>query len=252
MEIIAVINQKGGVGKTTTALNVGAALARKGYKVLLIDTDAQGNLTTSAGLIIEDEAPTVYEVLKDTVNINAAIRTKRGAYDILPADIRLSGADIELSGIPGRELLLKEAVATLKKAYDYVLIDCPPNLSIITLMALTACDSVVIPVQAHYLALQGMAQLVNTINLVKKRMNASIKIGGIVITMYDGRRTLDKEVVDNIRAAFPDKVFNTFIGNNIALAEAPAGGKDIYEYSPTSKGAQQYAELTEEIIKRSL
>lgn len=252
MKTISIINQKGGVGKTTTALNVGAALALKGYKVLLIDTDAQGNLTTSAGLIIEDEAPTVYEVLKETANINAAIRTKSGAYDVLPADIRLSGADIELSGIAGRELLLKEAIADLKKSYDYILIDCPPNLSIITLMALTACDSVVIPVQAHYLALNGMAQLVNTINLVKKRMNASIKIGGIVITMYDGRRTLDKEVVDNIRAAFPDKVFNTFIGNNIALAEAPASGKDIYEYSPNSKGAQQYAELTEEIIKRSL
>ena len=250
MKILAFINQKGGSGKTTTALNVGAALSRKGKKVLLIDTDPQGNLTTSAGLEPTAEEPTLYEVLKGSVNINDAIKHKAGAYDVLPTDIRQSGADIELSSVVGRELLIKEALASLKTAYDYVLIDCPPSLSIITLMALTACNSVIIPVQAQYLALNGMAQLIDTIELVKKRMNPAIEIGGVVITMYDGRKTLDKGVVDNIAAAFPDKVFKTLISNNVALAEAPAFGNDIYEYKPDAKGAQQYEQLTNEIIER--
>lgn len=253
MSVIAFINQKGGTGKTTTTLSVGAALARDGYKVLLIDIDPQGNLTTSAGLKeLADNDPTVYEVLKGDADINDAIKCKAGAYDILPTDIRQSGADIELASVPGRELLLKEAIETLKGNYDYILIDCPPSLSIITLMGLTACNSVIIPVQAQYLALNGMAQLIHTIELVKKRMNPHIEIGGVVITMYDNRKTLDKEILENVRAAFPDKVFNTLISNNVSLAEAPAFGMDIYEYKPDSKGAQQYEALTDEIIERKL
>lgn len=251
MKTIAFINQKGGTGKTTTTLSVGAALARDGYKVLLIDIDPQGNLTTSAGLKeLGDNEPTVYEVLKGEASINAAIKHKTGAYDILPTDIRQSGADIELASVPGRELLLKEALEELKTAYDYVLIDCPPSLSIITLMGLTACNGVIIPVQAQYLALQGMAQLVHTIELVKKRMNPQIEIAGVVLTMYDGRKTLDKEILESVSAAFPDKVFKTLISNNVSLAEAPAFGMDIYEYKPDSKGAQLYEELTDEIIER--
>lgn len=250
MKTIAFINQKGGTGKTTTTLSVGAALSRLGLTVLLVDIDPQGNLTTSAGLKeVPASDPTVLEVLKGLANINDAIKHKTGMYDILPTDIRQSGADLELASVPGRELLLKEALDSLNKEYDYILIDCPPSLSIITLMALTACDSVIIPVQAQYLALNGMAQLMDTIQLVKKRMNPDIKIGGVVLTMYDNRKTLDREVLENIQKAFPNNTFKTCISNNVSLAEAPAFGMDIYEYKPDSKGAQQYTELTQEIIK---
>lgn len=248
-KILAVINQKGGSGKTTTTLNAGAALARKGYKVLLIDTDPQGNLTSSAGQEVDANTPTLYEMLKGKADINEIIRHKP-AYDVLPTDIRQSGADIELAGVVGREVLLKEAIEKLKSPYDYILIDCPPSLSIITLMGLTACTDVIIPVQAQYLALNGMAQLLETIELVKKRMNPNIKIGGALVTMYDNRKTLDKEILESVRAAFPKKLFKTTISNNVALAEAPAFGKDIYEYKPDCKGAQQYEELADEIIRR--
>ena len=249
MKKIAFINQKGGVGKTTSALNVGAALARDGYKVLLIDIDPQGNLTTSAGLVeLAEDEPTVYEVLKGS-DINKAVKTKKGAYDILPTDIRLSGADIELSAVAGRDYILKEAIEALNKQYDYILIDCPPSLSVITLMGLTAADGVIIPVQAQYLALKGMAQLLNTINLVKRRMNPGLEITGVLLTMYDNRKNLDREVLENVKKAFPSKVFNTTISNSVTLAEAPAFGKDIYEYKPDSKSAQQYEQLTDEIIQ---
>lgn len=249
MKILAFINQKGGTGKTTTALNVGAALARKGYKVLLIDADAQGNLTTCAGYQIEDSDQTLYEILKGQADINDTIKAG-AAYDVIPTDIRLSAADLELAGVAGRELLLKEAIAELKRPYDFILIDCPPSLSIIPLMALAACDKVIIPVQAAYLPLNGLAQLTDTIALVKKRLNKGIEIGGIVVTMYS-RKNLAAEVAESIREAFPDKIFNTTIPDNVALAEAPAAGKDIFEYQPTSKGAAAYAALAEEIIKRA-
>lgn len=249
MKIISFCNQKGGVGKTTTALNVGAALALKGYKILIIDLDAQGSLTTSAGVNIEDNDPTIYEVLKGVKNINEAIIHKAN-YDILPADIRFSAAELELSNVPGREKLLKEAIDDLKTAYDYILIDCAPSLSVITLMGLTACSKVIIPVQAHFLALNGMAALIDTIKLVKKRMNDNLEIGGVVLTMYDNRRLLAREVKESIETAYKDKLFNTRISNNTSLAEAPASGKDIYEYAPKSKGAETYIALTDEIIER--
>ena len=244
------INQKGGVGKTTSCLNVGAALAKKGYKVLLVDTDAQGSLTQSAGVQISDEAPTVLEVLRGAADINAAI-VERGRYCILPADIRLSGADLELNNVIGRERLLQEALAKLNRPFDYILIDCPPTLSLITVMSLAAADKVIIPIQAHYLALNGCAQLLDTIKLVKARINTGLEIGGVIVTMYDSRKNLANEVADNIRAAFPAKVFNNFIPDNVSLAEAPAFGRDIFEYKPDSKGAQQYEALTEEIITRT-
>ena len=244
------INQKGGVGKTTSCLNVGAALAKKGYKVLLVDTDAQGSLTQSAGVQISDEAPTVLEVLKGAADINAAI-VERGRYCILPADIRLSGADLELNNVIGRERLLQEALAKLNRPFDYILIDCPPTLSLITVMSLAAADKVIIPIQAHYLALNGCAQLLDTIKLVKARINTGLEIGGVIVTMYDSRKNLANEVADNIRAAFPAKVFNNFIPDNVSLAEAPAFGRDIFEYKPDSKGAQQYKALTDEIITRT-
>ena len=237
--IISLVNQKGGVGKTATALSVGASLASKGRRVLLIDTDPQGSLTTSAGVELGESEPTVYEVLQGEADINDAVKSA-GAYDVIPADINLSGADIALASVAGRDFLLKEAIAGLKTAYDYIIIDCPPSLSILTLMNLTASNAVIIPV----------AQLLDTINLVKKRLNPELDILGAVVTMYDRRKNLDNEILESIRETFPGKTFNTTISTNVALAEAPAFGKDIYSYKPASKGATQYEELTKEIIER--
>lgn len=249
MKTIAFVNQKGGVGKTTSCLSVGAALARSGKRVLLIDADPQGNLTISAGVKIGDNEPTIYEVLKGSASINDAI--KDGKYDLIPADIMLSGADIELSAVPGREMILKEAVSQLDRQYDYILIDCPPALNVITLMALTAANSLIVPVQAHYLALNGVAQLQDTIELVKKRMNPQLEIMGVIVTQYDKRKILNREVYDSLTAAFPGKIFQTTITNSIALAEAPSFGEDIFSYNPSSKAAAQYSEIADEILKRS-
>lgn len=250
-QIIAFVNQKGGVGKTTSCLNIGASLSMKGKRVLLIDADPQGNLTISAGIRLEENDPTVYDVLKGNSAISETIQHKPGAeYDILPADIMLSGADLELGSVPGREMILKECIASLENHYDFVLIDCPPSLNVITLMALTAATGVVIPVQAHFLALNGVAQLLETINLVQKRMNHALKIDGVIVTLYDQRKILNKEVFENLNAAFPEKVFKTTIGNSISLAEAPSAGMDIFQYKPGSKAAAQYDALTRELIER--
>lgn len=251
MHVYALVNQKGGVGKTTTALNVGAGLAEQGKAVLLIDADQSGNLSKSAGIELTDDTPTLYEVLKGTADINKAVQGAQGGkYDVLPADNMLSGADVELATVPGREMLLKEAIAQLTKPYDYVLIDCPPSLNTISLMALTAAGGVIVPVQAHYLALDGIAQLTETIGLVRKRMNPQLEICGVLVTLYDARKLLNKDVLDSLTAAFPGKVYATTISNNIALAEAPSYGKDIFSYKPKSKGADQYKALVNEILER--
>lgn len=251
MAIITFVNQKGGVGKTTSCLNVGAGLSRKGKRVLLIDTDPQGNLTISAGVKLKDGEPTIYEVLKGSADINGVIRQQPGGgYDIIPADIMLSGADIELSSVPGREMILKEAIAQLRTAYDYILIDCPPSLSIITLMGLTASNSVIVPVQSHYLALNGIAQLMDTVKLVKKRMNPQLEVGGVIVTQYDNRLILHKEVLQSLQAAFPGKVFKTMISNSVTLAEAPSFGQDIFQYKPSCKAAEQYKALVGELLEK--
>ena len=250
MKIIAIINQKGGTGKTTTSLNVGAAIARHGKKVLLVDAAAQGNLTTSAGLQVAETDVTLYEVLKGSAPIGAAVRRVHDAYDLVPTDIRLSAADMELAGVPGREFLLQEALSPLRDRYDYVVIDCPPSLSIIPLMALAAASDVIIPVQAQYLPLNGLSQLLDTIDLVRRRINRELKIGGVILTMYDGRKNLASEVMESVRQKFPDELFATTIPENVALAEAPAAGQDIFAYAPNSKGAAAYAALTDEILKR--
>lgn len=251
--IIAFVNQKGGVGKTTTALNVGAGLALAGKSVLLIDTDPSGNLTKSAGVRLSDDALTLYEVLKGKADINDATQPAQGgSYDILPADSMLSGVDVELSNVPGREMLLKESIAQLSKPYDYILIDCPPSLNTISIMGLTAAQGVIVPVQAHYLALDGMAQLLETIDLVRRRMNPQIEIVGVVATLYDARKLLNKDVLDSLTTAFPGKVYKTTISNNIALAEAPSYGKDIFAYKPKCKGADQYRALVSEIMERGV
>ena len=250
MKVISFVNQKGGVAKTTSAVNVGVSLADQGRKVLLIDLDAQGSLSISTGLreIGSDEL-TTYEVLKGR-DIREAVRTLSDDLSVLPTDIRLSGAEIELSSVPGREFLLREALSAFEGFFDYVLIDCPPSLGILTLIALTASDGVIVPVKADFLALNGMSQLVDVINVVKRRMNPALEIVGVIATFYNARRNLDQQIVAQIEQFFPGKLFETKISQNTALAEAPANGTNIFDYDAKSKGAQQYKALAEELIER--
>lgn len=251
MKILSFVNQKGGVAKTTSCLNIGAALAIAGKKVLLVDLDPQGSLSKCAGFKDLQNDLTTYEVLKGK-DINQAIKTKNttNPYDVLPSDIRMSGAEIELVSVPGRDTLLKEALSNLQKKYDYVLIDCSPSLNILTLMALTASTGLIIPVAAQYMPLDGMAQLLPTIELVKKRLNKKLKIDGVIVTMYDSRRSLDKQIIEAVKAKFPDEIFETVVKNNSKLAEAPTFGKDIFEYDAKSSGAEAYNSIALEIIKR--
>ena len=250
MKVISFVNQKGGVAKTTSCVNIGASLADQGKTVLLIDLDAQGSLSTSTGLreIGADEL-TTYEVLKGA-DIKEATRTLSEGLSVLPTDIRLSGAEIELSSVPGREFLLREALSEFESVFDYVLIDCPPSLGVLTLIALTASDGVIVPVKADYLALKGMSQLVDVINVVKRRMNPGLEIVGVIATFFNSRRNLDQQIVEQIETFFPGKLFETKISQNTALAEAPSQGKNIFEYDSRSKGAQQYRTLAEELIER--
>ncbi len=250
MKIIAIINQKGGTGKTTTSLNVGAAIARHGKKVLLVDADAQGNLTTSAGLQVAETDVTLYEVLKGSAPIGAAVRRVHDAYDLVPTDIRLSAADMELAGVPGREFLLQEALSPLRDRYDYVVIDCPPSLSIIPLMALAAASDVIIPVQAQYLPLNGLSQLLDTIDLVRRRINRELKIGGVILTMYDGRLNLTAQVVEEVKKFFPQKVYATAIPRNVRLSEAPSFGEPVLYYDRTSRGAEAYNAFADEFLRK--
>ena len=246
MRVITLVNQKGGVGKTTTAINIGSALSLCGLKCLLIDIDPQGNLSQSAGYdeLAEDEI-TTYEVLKGK-DINRAI--KKSSYDVLPTDIRLSAGEIELVSADRRNYLLKDALGKLKKSYDFVIIDSPPSLNIFTLMALTAATEIVIPVQAQYLPLKGVAQLRDTVELVKSRFNPELEIAGVLLTFYHGNYNLDNDVLEALEQAFEGKVFKTKISQNQKIAEAPSHGKDVISYSPRSKGSKQYQELAEELL----
>ena len=249
MRILTMINQKGGTGKTTTAINLGAALSSCGLKCLMIDLDPQGNLTQSAGLdgYLNEDDITTYEVLKGE-DINKAIRGLKGSYDVLPTDLRLSAAEIELVNAENRNYLLKNAISKLKKSYDFIIIDSPPALSILTLMALTAATEVIIPSQAQYLPLKGIAQLRDTVELVKERFNPELEIGGVLLTFFDGRRNLDRDVLEALEEAFEGKVFETKISNNTKIAEAPSYGKDVLAYCANSKGALQYKELAKEVL----
>lgn len=250
MKTLIFTNQKGGTGKTTSALSVAAGLSRKGYKVLLVDLDPQGNATTAAGITPDEEDATVYEVLKGAAEAADAIRTA-GGYDLIPTDIRQSGADIELATAPGRDFILREALEGVRNAYDYIVLDSPPSLGVVTLMGLTAADGVVITLKADYLALNGVAQLMETISLVRKRLNPGLDLTGVLLTFYDRRKNLDQTIEAQAEEGFPGKVFNTKISAGVALAEAPAAGRDIFAYKPTSKAAEQYAALTDEVIART-
>lgn len=248
--IIAFLNQKGGVGKTTSCINTGAALAHYGYKCLLIDMDPQANLSQSAGFDeLSDGDVTTYEILNGK-DINLAIRTKRTehSYDIIPTDIRLSAGEIELVNAERRNYRLKDALDNLENNYDFILIDCPPNLSIFTLMALVAVKEIIIPLSAQYLPLKGVAQIRDTIDLVTERFNNGLEITGVLLTFFHSNQNLDKDVLEALEQAFGDKVFKTKISQNNKLAEAPSHCKDVIEYSPSSKGAKQYQALAREIL----
>lgn len=251
MKTLIFTNQKGGTGKTTSALSVGAGLTRKGYKVLIVDLDPQGNATTAAGITPDEKDPTVYEVLKGSAKASDTIRATAGGYDIIPTDIRQSGADIELASAPGRDFILLEALDEVKDRYDYAIIDSPPNLSVITLMGLTAADGIVITLKADYLALNGVAQLKDTINLVKRRLNPRLEVTGVLLTFYDRRKNLDTAIAAQAEEGFPGKVFRSRISQAVALAEAPAAGRDIFQYKPGSKPAKQYEDVVDEIIART-
>ena len=248
MPTIALINQKGGVGKTTSTINLGAGLSMLGKSVLLVDLDPQAHLTYGLGIQAHELDYTVYEVLKGEIPAAEAI-VRRDGLEVLPSSLSLPAAEIELSGMAGREFLLKEALAELPPR-DFVLLDCPPSLGLLTLNALTAAQEVFIPLQTEFLALQGMSKLIDTVNVVKKRLNPDLTISGIIGTQFDGRKNLNREVVEKIREYFADKFFETIIHDNVALAEAPSYGQTIFEYRPDCRGAQDYLALSQEAVAR--
>ena len=239
--IISVANQKGGVGKTTTTVNLGASLAFVGKKVLLVDIDAQGNATSGVGIRKPDVEQDIYDVLvNETPIVEAILPSSRENLDIVPATIQLAGAEIELTSMMARESRLKSALNEIKEQYDYIFIDCPPSLGHLTINAFTASDSILIPVQCEYYALEGLSQLLNTVRLVQKHFNPELEIEGVLLTMYDARTNLGAEVVEEVRRYFQEKVYETIIPRNIRLSEAPSHGLSINDYDPRSKGAEVY------------
>ena len=246
-KIIAISNHKGGVGKTTSALNIGAALQRMGKKVLLIDLDPQANLTQSLGLM--DHTPTIYEALRGEAQLDP-IEVLPG-LDVITSTLDLSGAEVELSSEPGKDYILKELLEPLRNRYSYILIDSPPSLGLLTMNALAAAQEVYIPLQAHYLALQGMSKLQEIVEKVRKRLNKGLRIGGVFVTQYDQRKVLNRNVAETIREHFPAETFRTAIRDNVALAEAPTQGVDVFRYAPKSTGAADYQALAKEIDKRN-
>lgn len=245
-KIISISNHKGGVGKTTSAINIGAGLNILGKKVLLIDLDPQANLSQSLGLI--DQEKNIYGALKGDYKLEP-ISVLKG-LDVIPSTLDLSGAEIELSSEPGREYILKELIEEVRDSYDYIIIDSPPSLGLLTINSFTAADEILIPLQAQFLAMQGLAKLVEVVEKIKSRLNKSLKIGGVFITQYDGRKVLNRDVVESINTHFKSEVFETKIRDNIALAEAPAQGLDIFRYNSKTNGAEDYLNLAKEIIKR--
>ena len=251
-KIIALANQKGGVGKTTTNINLGASLALKGKKILMLDIDPQGNTTSGIGISKRDLEYTVYDLLiEDNFDTKKAIiHTNIKNLDIIPASVDLAGAEIEMVQIEGREARLRKAIAKVKDSYDYILIDCPPSLGLLTINSLTAVQSVLIPIQCEFYALEGVSQLVSTIDLVKKNLNKGLEIEGVILSMFDGRTNLSIQVVQEVKKYFGSQVYSTVIPRNIRLAEAPSFGMAITEYDPKSKGAEAYRDFAEEFLER--
>lgn len=249
-KIISIINQKGGVGKTTTAVNLAAFLADKGYKTMLVDADSQGNATSGLSKDVEFEEM-LYDVLLDDVSIEeAVVKTDIKKLSILPASIDLAGAEIEMVSMEKREFLMKRKLDQVCDKYDFILIDCPPSLGLMTLNALVASQEILIPIQAEFYALEGLSQLVKTVQVVTRKLNPGLSILGILLTMFDGRTNLSLQVADEVKKYFGNKVFRTVIPRSVKLSEAPSFGEPILTYAPKSKGAEAYKKLCREVIKR--
>lgn len=249
--IVALANQKGGVGKTTTAVNLAGELARRGKHVLLIDSDPQGNATTSLGIVKRELESTLYDVLMESAELDTVVlATGREHLQLVPADQDLAGAAIELTAADRRERRLEQALNRVRAQYDYMLIDCPPSLGLLTLNGLCAADSILIPLQCEFLALEGLTQLKATVDRVRESLNPRLRILGVVMTMYDGRTNLAQQVVDEVQRYFPRQIFRTLIPRSVRLSEAPSYGKLISEYDPQSRSAQAYSALTDELLQR--
>ena len=252
VKIISVTNQKGGVGKTTTAVNLASALGTMNKKVLLVDIDPQGNATSGLGIEKQENKQSSYDVMVGEATANEiAIKTEFKNVSIVPSDIRMAGADLEISEMENREAILKKGLAAAREEYDYVLIDCPPSLNLITINALNAADSVLVPIQCEYYALEGLAQLTNTVSRIKRTYNSHLEIEGVLFTMYDGRLNLTQEVAQQVKKYFPKQVFKAVIPRTVRLSEAPSYGQPINYFDKKSKGAEAYDKLAKEIIKKN-
>lgn len=251
-KVIAIANQKGGVGKTTTSINLSASLAAKGKKVLVIDTDPQGNTTSGFGIDKNELECTLYELMLGDCSIQDSIlKDVIPNLSIIPANVNLAAAEIELIGVDKKEYILKEEVDWIKNQYDFIIIDCPPSLNTLTINALTTADSVLVPIQCEYYALEGLSQLIHTVNLVKERLNPKLDMEGVVFTMFDARTNLSMQVVENVKSNLNQNIYNTIIPRNIRLAEAPSYGMPIHMYDPKSAGAESYMNLATEVIKHN-
>ncbi len=249
--IIAIANQKGGVGKTTTSINLSACIAAKGKKVLVIDIDPQGNTTSGYGIEKNELENTIYELILGDCSVEDCIlKNVIPNVSILPSNVNLAAAEIELIGVERKEYILRNEIDWVKDRYDYIIIDCPPSLSLLTVNAMTTADSVLVPIQCEYYALEGLSQLIHTVNLVKERLNPDLAMEGVVFTMYDSRTNLSAQVVENVKSHLKQKVYNTLIPRNIRLAEAPSYGQPINIYDPKSTGAESYMSLADEVINR--
>lgn len=250
--VIAVANQKGGVGKTTTAINLSSSLVELGKNVLTIDMDPQGNTTSGLGIDKNEVDATVYELILDEASVDEAVTTSiMEGLDVIASNINLSGAEVELISIENKEFLLKEKIDTIKDNYDFVIIDCPPSLNLLTINAMTTADSILVPIQCEYYALEGLSQLIHTIDLIKDRLNPGLEIEGVVFTMYDSRTNLSLQVVENVKENLDRNIYKTIIPRNIRLAEAPSYGMPINMYDRRSTGAEAYRLLAEEVIQYS-